>query len=699
MLITRRCRSARFCLCSRAHTGARCLSPTRPQFLTKLLARISVRSARTGKRELSKSTRRMDDARSDVASLIAVLGAQGACLMADDTEPTGVILAAARGAALDLSYAWISIGPGGVLLDADGNPLLGADGKPLTLPPCSIGPDGTILDADGRPVLGADGKPIMLGGSMIDDPSLLNDPRIPPGGSVGPGGIILDAYGRPVLGADGKPLFVGDGRLPATAEGILHGRCSIGPGGVLLDADGNPLLGADGKPLTLPPCSIGPDGTILDADGRPVLGADGKPIMLGGSVIDDPGSPLGDGRFSTEETDSAATTLQLASMQAKPPAAQEAAVWASVAAASEQPGDGPDVLAADARGAVRARSAALRRRRVSSRQQLQDLAPPTPHRPESASERSRPPPPQPASPSPPRRPRHALASAVSPPPPPSPSPPRPQSSSLPSRTAPRRIVQRPLSAPAPPAPAPVAALPPAAESPGLALGSHTAAAALKPIAFDSARDAPAAARDGSGSASDLNVLMTAGGADRPARSRPRVPSAPPTTSYSPRARHEFEHAMARHAREKERVVNQQRLPSAVRIGRVPHSPQPRPLVPSPQPPASNAGALRAVPAEALVRPPPPLPTPHLHAKASVSVQDMQSILLQQGCGDCGTMKEAWECWVLSPRGRSSHRPSTSTVFANTVQTNRRIRALADPPMPSLAVLRTEMRQHLLLAAT
>ena len=60
-----------------------------------------------------------------------------------------------------------SIGPGGVLLDAHGRPLLGADGKPLTVPPCSIGPDGVILDADGRPVLGADGRPIVLGGGTV----------------------------------------------------------------------------------------------------------------------------------------------------------------------------------------------------------------------------------------------------------------------------------------------------------------------------------------------------------------------------------------------------------------------------------------------------------------------------------------------------------------------------------------------------
>jgi hypothetical protein len=218
-----------------------------------------------------------------------------------------------------------SIGPGGVILDANGNPVLGADGKPLIagefgdggltdprIPPGgSIGPGGVILDANGNPVLGADGKPLIANGAY--GAYGMNDPRIPPGGSIGPGGIILDANGNPVLGADGKPLIAGAGgsfgpdgvRLDANGNPIGHGfndprippGGSIGPGGVILDANGNPVLGADGKPLIaggahgahgmndprIPPGgSIGPGGVILDANGNPVLGADGKPLIANG---------------------------------------------------------------------------------------------------------------------------------------------------------------------------------------------------------------------------------------------------------------------------------------------------------------------------------------------------------------------------------------------------------------------------------
>ena len=271
------------------------------EFLTKLLARISVRSAHTGRRTLAKSTRRMgDDVRSDVASLIAVLGAQGACIMSDDTSPSSDLIAAAMGASVDTSPSWCGgIGPGGMLLDANGKPILGADGRPLTLPPCTIGPGGVVLDADGNPVIGADGKTIAMSEGAITDPRLLNDPRIPPGGSIGPGGIILDADGNPVLGVDGKPLYVGDGKAagygPEGDSGYHDDeeesalvRCAIGPGGMLLDANGKPILGADGRPLTLPPCTIGPGGVVLDADGNPVIGADGKTIAMSEGAITDP---------------------------------------------------------------------------------------------------------------------------------------------------------------------------------------------------------------------------------------------------------------------------------------------------------------------------------------------------------------------------------------------------------------------------
>lgn len=86
--------------------------------------------------------------------------------------------------------------------------MLGDDGKPLVakmpggggvvVPPGgSIGPGGVILDANGNPVLGADGKPMVA-----------TDPRVPAGGSIGEGGVILDANGNPVLDANGRPMRV-----------------------------------------------------------------------------------------------------------------------------------------------------------------------------------------------------------------------------------------------------------------------------------------------------------------------------------------------------------------------------------------------------------------------------------------------------------------------------------------------------------
>ena len=93
----------------------------------------------------------------------------------------------------------------GLLVFENDQPVLDKrDGKPL-LVDCavaipaggSIGPGGVIIDADGNLVLGADGQ------------SMVIDPRIPVGGSIAPGGYILDAAGNRMLGADGKFLIVG----------------------------------------------------------------------------------------------------------------------------------------------------------------------------------------------------------------------------------------------------------------------------------------------------------------------------------------------------------------------------------------------------------------------------------------------------------------------------------------------------------
>ena len=76
------------------------------------------------------------------------------------------------------------------MLDEDGRPIFadaripqGGSVDPLT---------GMILDADGQPVLGHDGHPLYA------------DPRVPPGGSVRADGVILGADGEPLLGDDGQ---------------------------------------------------------------------------------------------------------------------------------------------------------------------------------------------------------------------------------------------------------------------------------------------------------------------------------------------------------------------------------------------------------------------------------------------------------------------------------------------------------------
>ena len=113
---------------------------------------------------------------------------------------------------------------------------------PRIPPGGSIGPGGVILDADGKPVLGADGKPLLAdpaAAAAAGHPSIpsFSPDMIPPGGSIGAGGIILDANGNPVLGADGKPLI---------ATWLVPPGGSIGPGGVVLDGHGRQVQRAQG---------------------------------------------------------------------------------------------------------------------------------------------------------------------------------------------------------------------------------------------------------------------------------------------------------------------------------------------------------------------------------------------------------------------------------------------------------------------
>lgn len=123
------------------------------------------------------------------------------------------------------------MGAGGVMLDANGNPILGADGRPLVAN-VTEGAWGEGFEAAANEMAEnekrlAELKRRQANGELSAEELaelarlearqaelagvLAGDPRIPAGGSIGPGGVILDANGNPVLGADGKPLMAGAG--------------------------------------------------------------------------------------------------------------------------------------------------------------------------------------------------------------------------------------------------------------------------------------------------------------------------------------------------------------------------------------------------------------------------------------------------------------------------------------------------------
>ena len=182
-------------------------------------------------------------------------------------------------------------GPIGVILNANGEPVLDADGKPIVITDPrvpqggSIGTSGTgvILDGDGEPLL-VDGKPLVV-----------TDPRVPVGGSIGSGGVgvVVDSDGVPLRDSDGEMFVVTDPRVPDGG--------SIGNGGVILDATSGPLLDASGSPLVathpdVPPGgSIAPVGVILDEDGIPVLDANGTPMPVTDPRVPFPGGSIGGG--------------------------------------------------------------------------------------------------------------------------------------------------------------------------------------------------------------------------------------------------------------------------------------------------------------------------------------------------------------------------------------------------------------------
>lgn len=281
-----------------------------------------------------------------------IVDADGNVIDPDDLDPE-------TRAALGLDDGY-SVGPGGVLLGEDGQPLLGVDGRPLfvdedgniidadgniidpsDLPPESldalmddgytIGPDGMLLGPDGQPMLGPDGQPLYMDadGNIVDADGNIIDPddlpedvrRAMEGGdfTVGPDGMLLGEDGQPILGPDGQPLFLDeDGNIVDADGNIIPGSPTIDdlspeelrrlqagadsdrmqriPGtdafmtddGLLVDDQGRPLS-ADGQRMR-----VDSDGTLLDADGQPVLGPDGRPLQVGPdrTLLDADGRPI-----------------------------------------------------------------------------------------------------------------------------------------------------------------------------------------------------------------------------------------------------------------------------------------------------------------------------------------------------------------------------------------------------------------------
>ena len=164
-----------------------------------------------------------------------ILDADGKAVLGDAGQPLFVTP--------PLVPAGGSISPSGVILDVNGKPVLGPGGEPLTVfsgqPSMassslaagggtgvtvpeggSIGPGGVVLDANGKPVLGPDGTPLVV-----------TDPRVPPGGYIGEGGVIFDREGAPLVNADGTLMLArvapGGARGSAGSTGEDGGAAAI----------------------------------------------------------------------------------------------------------------------------------------------------------------------------------------------------------------------------------------------------------------------------------------------------------------------------------------------------------------------------------------------------------------------------------------------------------------------------------------
>lgn len=244
--------------------------------------------------------------------------AEGA-LQADIQEKRGVLTNAA-GEAITIDGQEAFVGDDGIIIDANGNPILGADGKPLRL-----NANGEVVDSRGRKIRASriktiDGEPV-TGPLHVEDKksnSLLTDTTGQPvlidgkAAFVDEEGFLRDAQGNLFKGEDGKPLRMNAKGEVVDAEGnvISDDRLSTVSGkkvrkplkaknkveqDLLTTADGKPVM-VDGKVAY-----VDSQGNLRDADGKLILGDDGKPLTLDkyGRVVDSNGKAIDADRVKT----------------------------------------------------------------------------------------------------------------------------------------------------------------------------------------------------------------------------------------------------------------------------------------------------------------------------------------------------------------------------------------------------------------
>ena len=203
--------------------------------------------------------------------------------------------AAGKGAMAPPPGGWIS--GDGVVLDANGMPVLGADGRPLIsssgvqqgsgrtaaataaagVAGGTVSPEGLILDMHGRPIEGHNGQPVQH----------LAHRNAPAGGSVSADGVILDAAGRPVMGTDGQPLRHASSGVPPGSSAPLdlsHTDSSTTQRRASIQAGHTSTSSVTAKPRVPPEGTITPDGRVLDQYGSPAVGAVSNGGIMAGNV-------------------------------------------------------------------------------------------------------------------------------------------------------------------------------------------------------------------------------------------------------------------------------------------------------------------------------------------------------------------------------------------------------------------------------